>query len=225
MGRRGAGRATADESDLCALDRVRQGRRRAAADGVAFRSLSAVLWHPEPYLWIHRDDWVAMVTWALTAADRGRAQLTSPIRHTRNSPRPLTGAAATRAAAVPRGAAVAVGDMAGEIVTASGTSEKPAAGFVSLPELEARSRDYDASSDRAPAPAGGRVRVRAGRAKPSLRSRGIRRTLVRRGPAMVRDVTPATVPRTARADIGRALKIGCGWVAPTGPAATPAAPS
>jgi hypothetical protein len=71
--------------------------------------------------WIHRDDWIAMITWALTASGiAGALNVTSPNPVTNAEFARTLGRVLQRPALLPVPAValrIAVGEMAGELVT------------------------------------------------------------------------------------------------------------
>jgi len=98
--------------------------------------------------WIHRDDWVAMVTWALTARGiEGALNVTSPNPVTNAEFARTLGRVLRRPALLPVPAValrVAVGEMAGELVTGQRVlpEKAQASGFVfRYPELESALRE------------------------------------------------------------------------------------
>ena len=98
--------------------------------------------------WIHRDDWVAMVTWALTASGiAGALNVTSPNPVTNAEFARTLGRVLQRPALLPVPAValrIAVGEMAGELVTGQRVlpEKARAGGFVfQYPELESALRE------------------------------------------------------------------------------------
>ena len=99
------------------------------------------------FSWIHRDDWVAMVSWALTATVSGPLNVTAPHPVTNAEFSRTLGRVLRRPSLLPVPAIalrVAVGEMAGELVTGQRVvPEKASTGGFAFryPDVEAALRE------------------------------------------------------------------------------------